>query len=101
MDQENLEGELTSEVARCPVCGAGKYRRLGRPGHPIGEAVFGPYLPRMGVCRCPCGLDFTNPRPATLLLKRFYEGRVYNAADVHSSAGAHRNAQSLLRAIPS
>jgi len=33
------------------------------------------------------------------LLKRFYEGRVYNAADVHSSAGAHRNAQSLLRAI--
>ena len=83
-------------VDQCPVCGALEFQPVSTPGNPIGEPIFGPYLDQFGVCRCRCGLEFTNPRPSTQLLESFYGSRIYDCHKMNRSASADRNAQALL-----
>jgi SAM-dependent methyltransferase len=91
--------ETNSEVQQCPICGAGKFRPISIPGNAIGGAIFGPYLREFGVCRCACGLEFTNPRPSTELLRLFYGSTIYDCHKMNRSASADKKAQSLLAAI--
>jgi SAM-dependent methyltransferase len=83
-------------VDQCPACGARQFEPVSTPGNSIGEPIFGPYLEQFGVCRCACGLEFTNPRPSTQLLDQFYGSRIYDCHRMDQSAAADRNAQALL-----
>src|ERR1035437_8484742 len=91
-----MTNPLIHVVERCPVCDGGNFKKLRTPGHPIGGAVFAPVLPQLGVCRCSCGLDFTNPRPSSQLLREFYASDTYECHQPNVSAETDRKAQWLL-----
>jgi SAM-dependent methyltransferase len=94
-----MSNTLIHVVERCPVCDGGNFKKLRTPGHPIGGAVFAPVLPQLGVCRCSCGLDFTNPRPSSQLLRAFYASDAYECHQPNDSTEADRKARWLLDLI--
>jgi SAM-dependent methyltransferase len=95
----NLPGAVAIHVRTCPLCGSSRLRRLAKPSHTIGNATFGPYLDEFGICRCKCGLEFSNPRPASALLESFYGSQSYNCHRMNRSPDRGRKAHSLLDLI--
>jgi SAM-dependent methyltransferase len=84
-------------LERCPLCDGSQFRALPVPGHWIGEAVFGPYRGRLGLCQCSrCSFRFTNPRPGSALLGQFYGGDDYSCHRHDGSDGASHPADFLL-----
>ena len=101
MHGEAAPSEICTTLESCPVCGGRNFRKLASPPHPIGESIFRDCLDHVRVCRCECGLELLNPRPATALLDKFYGSRIYDCHQMNRSAAADKKASWLLDLISS
>jgi SAM-dependent methyltransferase len=91
--------EIALGIQTCLVCGGSRFRKLTPPPHPIGKGIFGPFLDEFAICRCACGMEFLNPRPAPGLLDSFYGGKAYDCHRMNRSGIANRKAEWLLNLV--
>jgi SAM-dependent methyltransferase len=85
----------------CYLCNSTNLVSLRVPRLWIGESyAFSGLLGKLGLSKCKtCGLIFTNPRPATKRLDRFYSGDSYVCHTIAGSASGSRKASYLIDLI--
>jgi SAM-dependent methyltransferase len=85
----------------CPVCGDTRLKEMKPvPCHWIGDEVFGNLHGLLGLSRCMiCGFYFTNPRPSSKALQRFYDGDTYSCHTVEGTATNGNKARYILEQI--
>jgi SAM-dependent methyltransferase len=88
---------MITTLMACPICGGVSLIRLGVPGTLIGREVFASIEGQLGLSKCRgCGFIFTNPRPHSQLLDRFYSGTTYSCHKPNTSSEASKKAAFLL-----
>jgi SAM-dependent methyltransferase len=88
---------MITRLVECPICGGASLIRLGVPGTLIGQEVFASIVGQLGLSKCrACGFIFTNPRPHSQLLDRFYSGNTYSCHKPNTSTETSKKAAFLL-----